>query len=183
MMDKVLTDAELMLLGLVAEMPRHGYELEQIIEERGMRSWAQIGFSSIYFVLGKLEKFGLVTAEKPKGAKAKKRFSLTEEGAQILRVQSLAALENTQINQSGLLLGMFHWPFLCKTDALAALATRAQKLRARIEQLERERFKRQPLPDHVDLVFDYAQGQAKAELDWIGQTKAYFETKIELEEE
>ena len=35
-----LTDSELLVLGLVAEMPRHGYELEQVI--------AVIGFSSIY---------------------------------------------------------------------------------------------------------------------------------------
>ncbi|MEQ9246341.1 MAG: PadR family transcriptional regulator, partial [Nitratireductor sp.] len=60
-----LTDAELLLLGLVAEMPRHGYELEQIIDTRGMREWTQVGFSSIYFVLGKLEKSGLVAAEVP----------------------------------------------------------------------------------------------------------------------
>ena len=66
---KDLTDAELLLLGLVAEMPRHGYELDQVIEERGMREWTQIGFSSIYFVLGKLQKLGLVTAKKPAGAR------------------------------------------------------------------------------------------------------------------
>ena len=54
-----LTDAELLLLGLVSEMPRHGYELEQVIETRGMREWTQVGFSSIYFVLGKLEKAAL----------------------------------------------------------------------------------------------------------------------------
>ena len=65
MKTKSLTDAELLVLGLVAEMPRHGYELEQVIEERGMREWTQIGFSSIYFVLGKLKKMRLVTAKKP----------------------------------------------------------------------------------------------------------------------
>ena len=63
-----LTDAELLVLGLVVEMPRHGYELELVIELRGMREWTQIGFSSIYFVLGKLERLGLVTAETPAGA-------------------------------------------------------------------------------------------------------------------
>jgi DNA-binding PadR family transcriptional regulator len=36
-----LTDSELLVLSLVAEMPRHGYELEQIIEKRGMREWTQ----------------------------------------------------------------------------------------------------------------------------------------------
>src|SRR3972149_2439341 len=64
---KVLTAAELLLLGLVAEMPRHGYELDHVIEQRGMRQWTQIGFSSIYYVLGKLERLALVGGEKPAG--------------------------------------------------------------------------------------------------------------------
>jgi DNA-binding PadR family transcriptional regulator len=32
---KVLTDTELLLLGLVAEMPRHGYQIDQVIEQNG----------------------------------------------------------------------------------------------------------------------------------------------------
>ena len=67
---KDLTDAELLTLGLVAEMPRHGYQLEQVIEQRTMREWTQIGFSSIYFVLGKLESMKLVSAKKPAETKA-----------------------------------------------------------------------------------------------------------------
>ena len=43
---RVLTDAEHLVLGLVAEMPRHGYELERVIEQRGMREWTQIGLPS-----------------------------------------------------------------------------------------------------------------------------------------
>ena len=66
---KDLTDAEMLVLGLVAEMPRHGYQLEQVIEERGMREWTQIGFSSIYFVLSKLETMKLVAAKRPAEAK------------------------------------------------------------------------------------------------------------------
>ena len=30
-----MTNAELAILGLVGETPRHGYEIEQVIEERG----------------------------------------------------------------------------------------------------------------------------------------------------
>ena len=47
-----LTPAELTLLGLLAEKPRHGYELEEVIIARGMRDWTEIGFSSIYYLLG-----------------------------------------------------------------------------------------------------------------------------------
>ncbi len=56
----MLTPAELTVLGLIVEQPRHGYDLEQVIEERGIRQWTDIAFSSIYYVLAKLEKRGLV---------------------------------------------------------------------------------------------------------------------------
>nr|MBA3799931.1 PadR family transcriptional regulator [Geodermatophilaceae bacterium] len=44
-----LTPSELTVLGLIVERPRHGYDLEQVIEQRGIRQWTDIGFSSIYY--------------------------------------------------------------------------------------------------------------------------------------
>ena len=58
-----MTNTELAILGLIAEQPRHGYQIEQVIEERGMRNWTEIGFSSIYYLLKKLEKAGYVYGE------------------------------------------------------------------------------------------------------------------------
>ncbi len=51
-----MTPAELAILSLLAEQPRHGYGIEQVIDERGMREWTAIGFSSIYYLLNKLEQ-------------------------------------------------------------------------------------------------------------------------------
>jgi DNA-binding PadR family transcriptional regulator len=55
-----MTNAKLAILSLIAEEPRRGYDIEQIIEARGMREWTEIGFSSIYSLLKKLETAGLV---------------------------------------------------------------------------------------------------------------------------
>jgi len=55
-----MTNAELAILSLIAQQPRHGYEIEQVIEERGMRDWTEVGFSSIYYLLNKLEKDSLI---------------------------------------------------------------------------------------------------------------------------
>src|SRR5688572_9379581 len=106
---KDLTDSELLVLGLVAEMPRHGYELEQVIEQRGMREWTEIGFSSIYFVLGRLEKKGLVKAEIPATAKAKKSYKMTRTGTKTLVNQTVTALKTLRPRYSSLLMGMIHW--------------------------------------------------------------------------
>lgn len=180
-MSSDLTDAELLLLGLVAEMPRHGYELEQVIARRGMREWTTIAFSSIYFVLGKLEKLGLVTGGKPKGAKARKIFTLTDLGREALERSTLAALSNVQPAHASLLLGMVHWPFLSRAEALGALASRQDAIGKQVQRIEEVRIARQPLPDHIDVLFDYTIGQLEAEAAWVGRTLDYMRTKPWLE--
>ena len=45
-----MTNAELAILSLIAEQPRHGYQIDQVIQERGMREWTEVGFSSIYYL-------------------------------------------------------------------------------------------------------------------------------------
>lgn len=170
MKTKDLTDAELVVLGLVAEMPRHGYQLEQVIEQRGMREWTRIGFSSIYFVLGKLEKMQLVSSEKPAEAKAKKVFSVTDAGRSELVLQTLAALRNLRPSYSSVLLGMAHWPVLDGDAALAALQERGEAIDAEWERIRKVQADQRPLPDFVDALFDYSLGQLKAEAEWIVRT-------------
>ena len=177
MKSKDLTDSELLVLGLVAEMPRHGYELEQVIEQRGMREWTQIGFSSIYFVLGALEKKGLVKAETPASAKAKKRYAMTKGGKRMLVHQTLTALTSVRPTSSSLLMGMMHWSVLTRDQALAALQTRKEAVAKELQRLEDIHFEQQPLPDHVDAMFDFSIGQLKAEAEWIAKTLDYMQTK------
>jgi DNA-binding PadR family transcriptional regulator len=177
-----LTDSELLVLGLVAEMPRHGYELEQVIEQRGMREWTQIGFSSIYFVLGKLERKGLVRAETPVTAKAKKSYELTRTGKKTLVDQTVTALQTVRPTYSSLLMGMIHWPVLTREQAMDALHTRKETLAKALERLADIQLERQPLPDHVDVMFDFSIGQLKAEAEWIATTLDYMRTKPWLQE-
>jgi DNA-binding PadR family transcriptional regulator len=179
---KALTDAELLVLGLVVEMPRHGYELEQVIEQRGMREWTQIGFSSIYFVLAKLEKLELVAAEKPAGAKARKVFRVTDAGHATLVEQSLAALRTIRPSYASVLLGMAHWPVLERDAALGALKKRGAAVEAERKRLGDIQVAQQPLPDYVEALFDYALGQLRAEAEWVAQTLDYMTCKPWLEE-
>lgn len=182
---KRLTDAELLLLGLVAEMPRHGYELEQVIRQRGMREWTRIGFSSIYFVLGKLQNLGLVTAKRPAGAKrgtrARKVYSVTPAGRRALAAQTLAALRDVRPAYSSVLLGMIHWPALRRGPALEALQARREAIEAELARLSAIQVEQQPLPDYVDALFEHSLGQLRAEADWVSRTLAYMTTKPWLE--
>jgi DNA-binding PadR family transcriptional regulator len=177
----IMTEPELLVLGLVAEMPRHAYELHQEIERRGMREWTSIGFSSVYFLLDKLEKKRLVRSKAPKSVKAKKVFTVTAAGQKTLVAQTRASLGAYRRISSSVLPGMLHWPFLTKEEALCALTARAESVTAEQLRLGEVRAERQPLPDFVEAVFDYALGQLRAEGMWIEQTLDYMKTKPWLE--
>ncbi len=177
MSKKDLTGSELLVLGLVAEMPRHGYDLEHIIAERAMREWTQIGFSSIYYLLNKLEKKGLVEAEMPASAKAKKIYKMTAAGEEALVNQTLAALKTIRPTYSSLLMGMIHWSVLTRDQALEALQKRKEALAQELKRFEDIHFDQQPLPDYVDTMFDFSIGQLRAEAVWLDKTLAYMKTK------
>ena len=57
------TNNEIVILGLLAEEPKHGYQLEQDMEQSGMHNWPGIGFSSVYYILNKIEKNGWLTSK------------------------------------------------------------------------------------------------------------------------
>lgn len=179
------TDAELLLLGLVAEMPRHGYELDQAIEQRAMREWTQIGFSSIYFVLGRLQELGLVRARRPFGsgadAKARKVYSITPSGRRALALQTAAALRHVRPTYPSALLGMINWSVLKRGEALAALRARGEAIEAELTRLAAMETEQQPLPDHVEAVFDFSLTRLRAEAAWVARTVAYMSSKPWLE--
>ena len=55
-----MTDAELAILSIVAEGPIYGYDIQTVVAQRGLRAWTNIGVSSMYYVLEKLERQGLL---------------------------------------------------------------------------------------------------------------------------
>lgn len=69
-------DLKLLALSLIAEQPRHGYEIIKLIEEK-TGGWYSPSPGVVYPTLTFLEEAGHVTAE-PDGAK--KLYSITEEG-------------------------------------------------------------------------------------------------------
>ena len=104
-----MTNAELAILSLIVEKSRHGYEIEQVIEAREMRNWTEVGFSSIYYVLKKLEKKGLVQGqlEKPVGkGPARKVYHITTAGLEAYHKATTEALSSPIPPYSAFLLGL-----------------------------------------------------------------------------
>ena len=165
-----MTNAELAILSLVAEMPRHGYEIEQTIEARGMREWTEIGFSSIYYLLKKLEKEGLVASElvptQGRG-KARRIYTVTENGRASLLAATQEALSQPQPTYPAILLGLANLPILSADQAQSALETYKANIVEKREQISVQLESQRPLPPHVELLFDHSLHMLAAEQDWV----------------
>ena len=164
-----MTNAELAVLGLVAEQPRHGYQVEQVIAERGMREWTEIGFSSIYYLLRKLAGMGLIISSLVQSGHgpARKVYRATEEGGVALRQELLKVLSMPEPSLSGLQLGLANLPLLSRDDALGALGRYALALEERRWVLDAKRRGQAPLPQHVEAMFEHSSLLIDAEPGWV----------------
>jgi DNA-binding PadR family transcriptional regulator len=164
-----LTNAESAILSLVAETPRHGYEIEQVIEKRGMRDWTEVGFSSIYYLLKKLEKDGLVEGqlEQAERGPARKVYRPTQAGWEALRDGVLEALSVPQPCYSPLQLGLANLPGIPPDEAIAALQQYRDALITRRDYAQARWDAQKPLPYFVEAMFDYSVTMLKAEIAWI----------------
>jgi len=165
-----MTNAELAILSLIAEQPRHGYDIEQVIEQRGMRDWTEIGFSSIYYLLNKLKKEGVVEShlEQPEGkGPARKVYSITAGGKRAHYEAVLKALSTPTISSRPFLMGLSNLPVIPKEQLIKALNTYAAQLEESLVHMHGRAEEQQPLPSFVAAMFDYSQVLAEAELEWI----------------
>lgn len=91
-----MTHGEVIILRLLVTRDMYGYELDRIIEENRIRQWADIGFSSIYNILNKLEHKDLVTGyhNKQPGSPKRKMYQISRHGKNELRKEVKAMLEH-----------------------------------------------------------------------------------------
>jgi DNA-binding PadR family transcriptional regulator len=174
-----MTEAELAVLSLVIEKPRHGYQIEHVIEERGMREWTEVGFSSIYYLLRKLEKKGLVESrlEEAERGPARKVYHPTPAGEEAFRAGVIEALTVPQRAHSALSLGLTGLPSVSPLQALEAMTRRRDDLAQELARVRELWESQQPLPYFVDGVFEYGLAMIQAEFDWVEE----FITKLEAE--
>jgi DNA-binding PadR family transcriptional regulator len=161
-----LTPAELTLLGLLVEKPRHGYELEEVITARGMREWTEIGFSSIYYLLTKLRDRGLIEeADPPARGKARKVFAPTPRGRRACAEAAEQAIAEPAPVFPPLLVGLANQPVIPPERLRAALARRAETLAARVAEVRAAAP--HDAPPFVRAIFDHSLAQLEAEQAWL----------------
>jgi DNA-binding PadR family transcriptional regulator len=131
-----LNNNEIVLLGLLEEKPRYGYEIDKIIAERGMREWTDIAFSSIYAVLRGLETKALVEAKtEVTGNRARKRYSLTKTGQRTLKEEVGRLLSEPAPVNDPFMLGLANIRSLDMGEAADRLGRRRAIMATQVEQL------------------------------------------------
>jgi DNA-binding PadR family transcriptional regulator len=163
-----LTPAELTVLGLVIERPQHGYDLEQVIEQRGIRQWTDVGFSSIYYLLTKLERRGLLhVPTAPAAAKSRRVFHATAEGRRIAAHNALAFIAEARPTPHPVLVGVANLSILTAQQYEQALCTRLAQLESRIVAVQAAQKAQAPLPLPAREVFSYSLSLMDAERQWL----------------
>ena len=196
-----LTNTELAILGLLAEgqpqdQGKHAYRIEQDIALRGLRAWTEIGFSSIYYVLNKLESAGLLEsslvdeseAEAPalaagrgrarqRRGPARRVYRLAPTGWAAYHAAVFERLARPRPRSADFELGLANLAALPPKDARAALEICRADLRERIagvrakQEADRAAAGQAGIsfPPHVVALFDRSLHMMQAELDWLDQ--------------
>ncbi|WP_246127951.1 GyrI-like domain-containing protein [Amycolatopsis rhizosphaerae] len=159
------------MLGLLVEQPRHGYELERVIEERGVRAWTALGFSSIYYVLDKLARRGLIeTTSAPSGGKSRATFRVTESGRELCAATTRDALATLTPVRARVLIAMANSPSLPDVDVVTGLTGRLEALRKQLADVRAARSRQEPLPASASAIFNYSEAMLAADTAWTEKT-------------
>jgi len=164
-----MSNASIAILGLVNEKPRYGYQIEQVIEERGMRDWTEIGFSSIYYLLKKLESQGLIQGwlSHNEQGPARKIYHISKAGRAYLKDAIYEALSIPKRCILPIQVGLSELPCLEQAEARQALQQYRYSLEERLNTVRMKKARQPDLPYHVKGQFDHSISLISAELEWL----------------
>ena len=163
-----LTATELTILGLITERPRHGYDLDQVIEQRGIRRWAEVGFSSIYYVLTKLEGRGLIESDGAQaGAKSRRVFHATAAGRHAAKESAVTFIADQRTVVHPVLIGLANLSLISEEDYVDSLQRRLIWIDERISAVTAAERSQSPLPRPAREVFSYSLSLLEAERSWL----------------
>ena len=157
------SDADIVLLSLLAERPRHGYDLDRVIEQRGYRQWTSLAFSSVYYLLKRLSERGLL--EPDEGTQGRRTvFRVTEAGHRELSKAAGERVLTPAPPSAGVLPALNAYSRLDDPALAALLARRAEALLGRLDELRALRA--QVDEEHALAIFDYEILRQEADLAW-----------------
>lgn len=164
-----MTHGEIIILRLLKTRSYYGYQLDTIIEENRMREWADIGFSSIYSMLNKLEKKGYVQShfEKVHGSPKRKVYDITKKGLQELRKDVIRMLKTPRERHDDFTVAMVVSDILSKNHFEGCLREYKEHLARQLSEFASRLPESARNKEQVALAIDRLNHLVTAELRWI----------------
>jgi len=166
----MITDLEAVVLGIICEKPSYGYVIEATIQERNIRYWTDIAFSSIYYVLKRLDEQGYIEAAKAEvDGRLRKTYRATLVGRNALTEKLSDTLSGLEKQQSSLNLGVRFMGILGLEAALGHLERRGSAIRERLETYSKvlERIEASEWPFFVRGLYTRPIAMLEAEAAWL----------------
>ena len=181
-----MIDAELAILSIVAEGSIYGTDIQTIITRRGLRIYTNIGVSSMYYVLEKLERQGLIESVRPPhdDSPSRRQYSITPAGFGVLQTSVADLLSSSRDYASGFELGLANLSVLRPSQVRTAFIAYRQELQSRLN-LAHERWQalqKANVPLNVDAMLGHHVAMIEAELNWLNTFMTEWEAQATLEE-
>lgn len=133
-----LSSAEAALLGLLSEGPMYPYQIEQQVKYRDMRFWTELSMSSIYKLLRKLEKDGLVTRANKISSenRLRKLYTISDQGRMALKGKLEMLLSQPEHVRWQIDIGTYNCSVLPGDKVMAALKKYRRALNEKMKGYE-----------------------------------------------
>jgi DNA-binding PadR family transcriptional regulator len=158
---------ELVLLGLLEEGPKHGYQIKKLIN-RVIGTFTHIADKSIYYPLRKLEEQGLVLKRLSRVSKRPEKYtySITKKGRERFKELLRKNLLNVQRPFLNIDLSLYFLPSLKPKAALLRLRSRLSGLKRVKIWLEsmKKSLEKKKSPYHLISIAQHNLELAKAEI-------------------
>jgi DNA-binding PadR family transcriptional regulator len=163
---------KLVLLGLLEEGPKHGYEIKRLITKI-IETFTSIETQSIYYPLSQLEKEGLVTKRVSRAGRRPEKYVyyITKKGSKRFQELLHRNFLNLQRPFLNIDLCLYFLPSIKPRMVLARLRTRLRGLgRVKVWLESRRRsLKEENAPHHLRTIIQHNLELTKAEIKFTSQ--------------
>jgi len=166
----VISRVSAMILGVLSERERHGYDLLREMGDRGMLRWASASKVGIYKALARLQEQGYLTSwtERDGNLPEKRVYAITAAGEEGLRDMVYSLCSSNEPIRQDIAIGLAFIDHLGQQEAREALQQRCEFLKAQERRLGRERGLLKGLASEMILdIMGREQASYREELRWL----------------
>lgn len=161
---------DLLILGLVSEKPRHGYDMAREISARGLRNWVKVSDVAVYKACSRLERQGCLLSLSEREGRAPERcvYQLTETGRERLSDLVFELMSSSEPIRNEFYLSLEFPDGLERNEAVLALERRIESIsRILVGRLSRLELLSGIASDVIVSACRHEADMYRAELAWL----------------